>query len=286
MPTIQAKPHSCSFADQKFPDNLAVLAGGAYSGRKTGHQIDDSGHEATVMDVVVNVPGIPVALMLGNHEPTIWTVSRTPETRIAAIVLSGYYAQVLTGVSPDIPVLNSTYQNKGPCDVFYLADTGMEKLESVAHQLFARPVMEKFFAKEGRVVIGRPVSIAANLLTDHTIAIESFYTSDAPPAGAVGIREALERGLLRQATLGDALEWEGAFRRHLELEVGSAPPMPVIQGNNTDLLENAFVVLRPFALPSGLYGGAASTFFVPRGVPLPTGKPGHSAINDFNQLRQ
>lgn len=286
MKTKQPNPISCGFPDQRFPDNLVVLAGGAYAGQKTGRQIDDSGHEATVMDVVVNVPGTPVALMLGNHEPTIWKVSRTPETRIAAIVLSGYYTQRLTGVSPDVPVLNSTYQNNVPCDLFYLADDGMEKLESLTQQLFARPLTEKYFAKEGRLVIGRPVSTIANLVVDHTIAIESLYWADAPPSGAAGIRDALMQGILRQATLGDTLDWERAFRRHLELQVGSAPPMPVTQGNESDMLENVFVVLKPFALPSGLYGEDASTFFVPKGVPLPTGKPGHAVVNDYNQLRQ
>lgn len=283
---VQQKISSCSFQDRQFPANLLVLAGGSYSGRRTSRQIDDSGHEATVMDVVVNVPDTPVALMLGSHEPTIWNISRTPETRITAIVLSGYYTQVLTGVSPDVPVLNSTFHNKGPCDLFYLADDGMENLQSLAQQLFGRPLTQKYFATEGQLVIGQPVSSGMNLVADPSAAIESFYTPGAPPAATAGIREALERGVLRRATMGDALEWERAFRRHLQLEAGSAPPMPSVHGNKSDMLDNAFIVLKPFVFPSGLYGEAATTFFVPRGVPFPTGKPGHSTVNDYNQLRQ
>ncbi|MBK7956178.1 MAG: hypothetical protein IPK02_20760 [Candidatus Accumulibacter sp.] len=108
MTSIQQTPASCSFVNIQFPENLVVIAGGAYSGRKTGRQIDESGHEATVMDVVVNVPDKPVALLLGSHEPTIWKIVHTPQTRIAAIVLSGYYTQVLNGISSEIPLLNST----------------------------------------------------------------------------------------------------------------------------------------------------------------------------------
>lgn len=283
---IEQKLVSCGFEDRTFPANMVVMAGGAYSGRKGGRQIDYSGHEATLMEVVVNVPGTPVALMLGNHEPTIWKVLRTPETRISAVMLSGYYTQVLTGVSLDIPVLNGFFQNKGPCDLYYLADDGIKNLEAMAQQVFSRPVMEKYFAAEGYLVIGQPVSASTNLVTDHLISIESFYSFGAPPAAAAGIHEALSKGVLRQATLDDAIAWDRAFRRHLELEAGSAPPMPVIQGNDAGLLENAFVVLKPFTLPSGLYGEAASTFFVPRGVPFPTGKLGHSAVNDYNQLRK
>ncbi len=287
MTSIQQTPASCSFVNIQFPENLVVIAGGAYSGRKTGRQIDESGHEATVMDVVVNVPDKPVALLLGSHEPTIWKIVHTPQTRIAAIVLSGYYTQVLNGISSEIPLLNSTYVNQGPCGHFYLADDGMNKLEPLAQRLFQRSLQNKFFAVEGRLMIGRPVGSEVSLLTDNSTPMESFFTKLAPPAGVVGIREALEQGVLRQATLGDAVAFARAFQRHRELEFGAEPiPIAATDGKESDLLENAYVVLNPFVLPSGLYGSAAATFFVPLGVPRPTGKPGHAQINAYDQLRQ
>lgn len=287
MTSIQQPSALCSFANLQFPKNLIVIAGGAYSGKKAGRQIDESGHEATVMDVVVNVPDKPVALMLGSHEPTIWNIVRTPETRIAAVVLSGYYAQVLHGVSSDIPMLNSTYVNKGPCGHFYLAEHGMSELEPLAQELFQRPLQNKYFAVDGRLVIGRPVDSEGSLLANNTIPKQSIFSKSAPSAGLVGIREAQEKGVLQQATLGDALAFARAFQRHRELEFGAEPiAIAAPGGKESDLLDNAYVVLKPFVLPSGLYGGAAATFFVPLGVPRPSGKPGHSQINDFNQLRQ
>jgi hypothetical protein len=43
-------------------------------------------------------------------------------------------------------------------------------------------------------------------------------------------------------------------------------------------------VLKPMQFPAGLYGAHSATFFVPKGVPLPTGNAGHSAVLDFNTM--
>ncbi len=54
------------------------------------------------------------------------------------------------------------------------------------------------------------------------------------------------------------------------------PPKPPIY--------NAYVVLKPFTYPAGLYGGNSATFLIPKGVLKPAGNPGHSAVFDFNTL--
>jgi hypothetical protein len=38
------------------------------------------------------------------------------------------------------------------------------------------------------------------------------------------------------------------------------------------------VVLAPMTFPGGLYGANRATFIVERGVPRPTGDPGHSTV--------
>jgi hypothetical protein len=43
-------------------------------------------------------------------------------------------------------------------------------------------------------------------------------------------------------------------------------------------------VLKSFVLPSGLYGAHSAQFYVPKGVPGPTGNPGHSTVLDFNTM--
>ena len=61
---------------------FAVFASGGYSGRTLDFQIDQSGHQATQFDVVVNSPTKPAVLMLGAYEPSIWNISWTPKTKI------------------------------------------------------------------------------------------------------------------------------------------------------------------------------------------------------------
>ncbi|MGD9687334.1 MAG: hypothetical protein AB7U43_10230, partial [Desulfobacter sp.] len=46
----------------------------------------------------------------------------------------------------------------------------------------------------------------------------------------------------------------------------------------------AYVVLKPFKLPAGMYGGNMAQFYVPKGVAFPSGELGHSTIYDFNTL--
>jgi len=46
----------CYFNKSSLPTNFKVYAGGAYKGKGSDHQIDDSCHEATIFDVLVNNP--------------------------------------------------------------------------------------------------------------------------------------------------------------------------------------------------------------------------------------
>jgi hypothetical protein len=46
----------------------------------------------------------------------------------------------------------------------------------------------------------------------------------------------------------------------------------------------AYVVLKAYPVPAGLYGAYSASCFVPKGVPRPTGKLGHSTLYDFNTL--
>lgn len=286
VPTPGHDTEPCSFGSAPLPGPFIVLAGGAYSGRPSGRQIDESGHEATVLHVVVNVPEKPVALMLGSYEPTIWKIAWTPQTRINAIVLSGYHTQILTGIYDDVKVLHSTYANNGPCPFFFVADDGMEEMEPLSRKLFQRPIQQTFVADNGSLLMGQPVKTDELLISNDTVAIEAYFTPNTLPSGRAGLRQALDQGLLRQATRGDAREWELAYQKHVAAETGVTPSLPEPIGADADELDNVYVVLKPFTLPAGLFGDAAAAFFVPRGVPRPTGVSGHAVINDYNQLRQ
>ncbi|GFM74524.1 hypothetical protein PSCICM_03430 [Pseudomonas cichorii] len=279
-------PATCAFKDFKAPDAMVVYAAGAYSGRELPFQIDQSGHQATQFDIAVNSPEQPVALILGAYEPTVWNIGWSQGTKIVAVYVSGYHRQGVAGLDAKVPVLNSSYENKGPCGYLYVGKEQNTALNPLSRQLFGQPVKLVYPAdKSGNILIGQPLSTDARLVTSTTVTPESFQEKGAPLAGQPGLEEAVANGLLRAATNEDALAWVNAKvastpERDVPPVAGVGKPRP-----SAPALFNAYVVLKPFTYPAGLYGAHAATFFIPKGVPVPKGQSGHSAVYDFNSMR-
>lgn len=272
----------CAFPTLAASDKYKVFAAGAYAGRKLGYQIDQSGNEATQVDVAVNQTDSPVVLMLGNYDPTVWNIGWSKGTRILAVLVSGYHRQTITGLSADVPVIVSTYDNKGACGYFYVTAESAAKLNPVARRVFGRSVDMVFPAKDGRVVIGSGLDDGTVLVTDQATKLaESFRIAESDAAGEAGLAYAVKQGWLRTATQPDAEAWQAAVSARPDAD------MPPIAGGRPAVrasLYNSYVVLGAFELPNGLYGAHSATFYIPKGVPKPTGNPGHSTFYDHNTL--
>ena len=272
---------ACELAGFTLPAGAKVLAAGGYSGRPTDFQIDQSGHQATTMQVAVNEPQVPVALLLGAYEPTVWSVGWTPGTRIAAVVVAGYHRQRITGLPAGTPVLVSSHRERGPCPHAYVGGDGTKGLNPLARQVFGRAVDMAYPARDGQVLVGAGLG-EARLETDASaVAADSFRDLNAPPAGQAGIEAALRAGVLRSASAADVAAWEAAHDRQRAPE-----DVPPVQGGRQrsgppSMPHRAYVVLREFAIPAGLYGAHSATFYLAPGVPRPTGNPGHSTIRDL-----
>lgn len=94
---------------------------------------------------------------------------------------------------------------------------------------------------------------------------------DTRPGGEAGLALGVREGYLREARNSDMNEWRVTQK-----------PGDARADSSGFAMHNAYVVLKPYRVPSGLYGAHAAKFYVPRGVPRPTGELGHSAIYDFN----
>jgi hypothetical protein len=263
----------CRFESVQFPDKYRVIAASAYSGVKLPRPIDKSGHQATQINVVVNITDQPVALLLGAYEPTIWHISRTKNTKILAVLLSGYHKQVSTGLGKGIPELISTYQNNAACGYFDNVEKP-EALDVISQRLFQRPVDQVFPIDSGRIVIGDAISAATPLFYNNDLTNEDFFLKNVPSAGIAGLEAAVKLGLLRIAVPEDSFAW------HL----AKNPDWQKPDSSEKIKMNKAYVVLKEFTYPAGLFGRNAATFFIPKGVPNPEGNPGHSAIFDFNRL--
>jgi len=142
-----------------------------------------------------------------------------------------------------------------------------------------------FPAANGKVLIGESMPAGATLVRSADITPESFHDKSAPMAGPEGVEDAVRKGLLRKATAADAEAWVDAViqnspQRDLPPVAGQGVPRPPKLS-----LYKAYVVLKTFIYPAGLYGGNSATFLIPKGVPIPEGNPGHSAVYDFNTLK-
>lgn len=279
-------PSSCNFDNLQLPNDFFVYAAGGYSGRKLDFQIDQSGHTATQFDVAINSPQKPVVLMLGAYEPTVWNIGWTPKTKIIAVLVSGYHRQAVAGLKNSVPLLISSHENKGPCSYYYVGQKNNNKLNPLSRSLFGRPVDLVFPGnKSGKIVVGESIKPTSKLITSSEISPESFYDKTAPLAGKAGLEAAIKKGIIRRATKADVDAWiEAVIKASPSVDVppvnGQGIPKPRIPH-----LHNPFVVLKPFTYPAGLYGGNSATFFILKGVPKPSGKPGHSRVYNFNTLR-
>lgn len=289
------QPVGCSFPRDKLPGKFVVFATGAYSGKTIDFQIDQSGHQATKIDVAVNYTDAPVVLMLGAYEPTVWNIGWTPKTRIAAVFASGYHRQALAGLQESTPFFISTYDNKAGCGFSYITPENPSAFDALARKLFNRPVESVFPVSNGVVVVGSPVKPNTRFLTSSANTVESYHDKNTPLAGPAGLKDAVKKGLLRPAVQDDMQAWIDATAAKNELAEGAADPTKAAQavtsGSATgkqprmySVPSNSYVVLKPFVFPAGLFGGNSATFFIPKGVEKPSGNPGHSAVFDFNTL--
>lgn len=300
-PRQDVVPTVCTFPDTTFPNDLVVLGAGALEGRELNFQIDQrSAITVSQIDVVVNHASAPVALMLGASNPTIWNISWTEETKIAAVFVNGYYRQRVAGLKNSTPLLISTYEDNGPCEMsafkykvfggdepfFGVFNYGLitepteaRNEQKLSQVLFSQPIAGIFPVNEkmGSVLIGKPIEAGQELVTSPTTTPVSFHNKREPLAGQAGLEQAVENGLLRRANLDDAANWINALKKKYKLQNRPPPNIPPD-------LNNAFVVLKKFTYPGGLYGGHSATFYISEGVPLPTGDYGHSRVYDLNSI--
>ncbi len=265
----------CMYPELSIPSDLVIYGTESYSGRKTNFQIDQSGHTATQFDITVNHPYKPVALMLSSYEPSIWNIKWAAGTNIVAIWASGYHKQVIAGAPSHVPTF-TRYSGKTPC-IKGSRYPKEHQLRTLSRRLFNKPI-DQFVQgnNTGNVLLGSRTSPSTHLQTNISKPPKSFRDKTAPLAGKAGLKEARSKGLIRYATAHDKLLWEQA----VSLKNDRKSP----SGLHTIGHNYGYVVLKEFTYPAGLYGAHMSLFYIPKGVPTPSGNPGHSAVYNFNTL--
>jgi hypothetical protein len=261
-------PPICGFAEGTLPPKFRVLAAGGYSGRKLPYQIDQSGDDAKQVNVAVNSPDLPVALLLVADEPTVWKISRSKDTRIVGVFAWGYDRQAIAGLDAGVPLLVSSNNDRRPCGPVNVRGNDAASARDLAQRIYGQTADMRYSTSGGEVALGPAIPIGSTLVSSLDVTPESFQDKSAPLAGRAGLEDALKKGLIRRANASDEDAWTRAAGKD-----APKPPMFI-----------AYVILKPFTFPAGLYGAKAATFFVPKGVAMPTGNRGSSEVFDLNTL--
>lgn len=130
---------------------------------------------------------------------------------------------------------------------------------------------------------GEPPAQDSVLLSSQDTTVESYMNYSQKRAGGLGIKDAIEAGVLREATEQDYQEWVEANIKAKESEYGvkwseaeKEAYRAELKSGYTDYVQyiGGYVVLKDFAFPAGV----SATFYTSQGVPLPKGKPNNSYI--------
>ncbi len=229
------------------------------------HIVSTYGADDEPIDVEVKRSKKPIILVLGSDTKTIWRVSMRPGVKVKHVVLMGWGTAAFKNQQPKvakIPV-GLPHSNSGLVQVGAHGSIGIAEIE----QLFGRRPDSWQMAYKGVKFVVDEVGVLG----------EVKQPEETPESVLVKLDQAVKAKVLRRATLDDAAAWIQALKKKYELQNRPAPNIPPD-------LENAYVVLKKFSYPAGLQGGNSATFYIPHGVPLPTGNSGQSRVYDLNSI--
>ena len=229
--------------------------------------------------------------MLSGLDPVVWDIQWTKGTDILGVMAFGQNRQAIAGLPNSTPIAIDTYNRCGEESVYtgYRDDSLLERL---SQQLFGKPLAEfDSMYDAASFSFGEPLTEDSVVLSSNDTSVDSFMDSTAPRVRELGIQDAIDKGILRQATEADLKAWVNTHLQTEDLKYeGEAVTSEAEKKTLKDYLirssmtniEISYVVLNEFTYPAGLHGAYRKFFFVPEGVAKPQGNPGHSNIYDLS----
>lgn len=279
---------------QPIPSDVTVYAVGGDGGKKSEYAIDGSGSSAIFVDVIVNQPGKKVALLLGAYNPTVWQIRTIADTKIAAILASGYRRQIIANADKSIPTLvyhaesdNDNHSNGQTCGGFYLSESKMNEINPISRKLFGKPVELMYLAKDNQVVIGDE-NFDKEKLVGEVVDISKLKVPGSSPAGEKGIEEGIKNGFLRLPNENDIHIWNQEIKklREKSMVLRGAPFIYKNEDRLSFPMKNSLIVIKDnYIIPSDISIKDRPIFIVAKGVKLPKNNPSMIKIFDMNNLQ-
>ena len=265
---------------EKLPDDFTVYAVGPYRGAASVNvQLDDSGHDVTQVEVVVNKPNQPVVLVLTAYDPVVWRVGRTKDTQIVGILVSGHHGQALIGVDKHTAHAISSQKEKGDFPYFYAtgASRRLLAMNDTVKQLVGREI-DHFYNKptNGVFYIGDQPADKDAVVYSQDLKIEGYVKPDRPLAGRNALDYLVQEKKLRLATKADIELWvEKASEKYKRFN-------PELRVKTYMRVGRTYVILDKLTLPNGLFGAHSRAFIIPYGAPFPTGPRCHNTFYEMD----
>ena len=81
----------------------------------------------------------PIALLLTAYESVDWHIELESGARLAKVFLNGYHEQHISGLTPDIPVQSSSYDQQSPTYMYGHDHSSCFKMIDKARQFYGSP---------------------------------------------------------------------------------------------------------------------------------------------------
>lgn len=198
-------------------------------------------NELVYLEVALHRPGLPVMLLVTGYTGVALRLAVSHQTQLAAVHLQTYYPNAVLGVDP--AKVSQTYHGQGNQHGCRYA----EKADATVAGLHARPAsVETYRPDRGpQLAIGGVVRIERQAPR-----LGAFLDPEMPAPHQFGLAVLAHKKYLRPV--------------RLKAEGTRSP------------VHGGLMVLKPFRIPEGLYGGHSTTFLVPAGTRPPSGALGHS----------
>lgn len=270
-----------------LPPDCDIYAYSLYSAPEKADFYIDEDAETGIASIRVNRPGKCTVLFLSAYEPTVWNIYTTPETRLAAVVVSGYKKQMLRGMPDGTETINNTclpgYHEPGQLPkVLQKLSLWNENTTVFAEKINGAEYLE----------IGEPLKNEAYTCFPENMDGRKLNLSLAPDRA--GVRQLRNEGKIRRLISKDIktlksykIEMIGGPFMHTDREDNFEREFSNISrchGHNArddkayDMMCNTYLMLENFPkLPEGLGGANAISLFVPDGL-APPENHGHSTL--------
>lgn len=283
--TSRVKVENCKFTN--LPLFYDVYAVASYEGlNPINVVIDKNGNKNASNEVIVNAENKPIILVLTSYEPVVWDIKTTVKTKIAGVILGGYYNQAILGISKNIPVLNYTY-TQNSCGYFYLSNrldseqvANIQKIQQVTGK---KPADIKYQYNGGTFFVGNPVGSTDKLihsddykLSDYQVNLNTISGSIPPDVrGSSNWKEdatvyLVTHNYLKQATIIDIQNWENKAKAPYLKSIGSSASQMQIQHDMSP--DHTYLVQKSFKIPDDFCYGHFINFIIPNGVQAPENK--------------